>query len=77
MKTFFWFRFFRELCRKWDRSLAILAQVCWPWVQLQDGRISLKFLLKTTLESESFEPLIVFLVFLVQKLRPRNNKLII
>jgi len=40
-----------------------------------DGSISLKFSLETRLESESFEPLIDFLVFLVQKLRSTINKL--
>jgi len=33
-----------------------------------DGGISLKFSLETRLESESFEPLIDFLMFLIQKL---------
>jgi len=33
-----------------------------------DGSILLKFTLETRLESESFEPLIDFLTFLVQKL---------
>jgi len=32
--------------------------------------------LESKLESESFEPLIGFLAFLVQKLWPKNNKLI-
>jgi len=40
----------------------------WPRAQLLDGSISLKFSLKTRLESESYEPLIDVLVFLVQKL---------
>jgi len=34
------------------------------------------FLLETRLESESIEPLIGFLLFLVQKLWPKNNKII-
>jgi len=46
--------------------LAILAQVAWSWAQPLDGSISLKFLLETRLYSESFEPLIGFLAFLVQ-----------
>jgi len=41
-----------------------------------DGSISLKFLLETRLECESFEPLIDFLGFQVQKLWPKNNKII-
>ena len=45
-----------------------LAHVTWPRAQLLDGTISLKLSLETRLESESFEPLIDFLVFLVQKL---------
>jgi len=45
-----------------------LAHVTWPRAQLLDGTISLKLSLETRLESESFEPLINFLVFLVQKL---------
>jgi len=36
-----------------------------------------KFLLEIRLDSESFEPLINFLAFVVQKLWPKNNKLII
>jgi len=48
--------------------LAILAQVTWFWALLQEGSILLKFLLKTRLESESFEPLTSFQAFLVPKL---------
>jgi len=48
--------------------LAILAQVTSTWAQPQEESIFLKFLLKTNLGSESFEPLIDFLPFLVQKL---------
>jgi len=48
--------------------MAILAQATWPWAKLLDGSISLKFLLDTRLKFESFEPLIRFLAFLVQKL---------
>jgi len=43
----------------------------------QEEGISLKFLLETRLEPESFEPLICFLMFLVHRLWPKNNKLII
>jgi len=53
--------------------LPILVQVTWPWAQPQGGSISLKFLLETKQESESFESLIGFLAFLVQKLWPTNN----
>jgi len=38
--------------------------------------VSLKFSLESRLESESFEPLIDFLAFLVQKLRSKIKKLI-
>ena len=47
---------------------AILAHVTWPRTQPLGQSISLKFLLETRLESESFEPLIDFLAMLVQKL---------
>ena len=46
----------------------ILAHVAWPRAQLLGQSVSLKFSLETRLESESFEPLIDFLAFLVQKL---------
>jgi len=46
----------------------ILAHVAWPRAQPLGQSISLKFSLETRLESESFEPLIDFLVFLVRKL---------
>jgi len=77
-KKFFGFGFqdFREWRHKWGRFLAILAHVTWPGAQLLDQRISLKFSLKTSLESESFEPLIDFQAFLVQKLGSEINKLI-
>ena len=39
-----------------------------PGANFQKVSISLKFLLETRLESESFEPLISFLAFLVQML---------
>jgi len=47
---------------------AILAHVNWPKAQPLGQSILLKFLLETRLESESSEPLIDFLAFLVQKL---------
>ena len=46
----------------------MLAHVAWPRAQLLGESVSLKFSLESRLESESFEPLIDFLVFLVQKL---------
>jgi len=45
-----------------------LAHVAWPKAQLLGQSVSLKFSLETRLESESFEPWIDFLAFLVQKL---------
>jgi len=57
------------------RFLAIFG--CWYliWVQPLDGSISLKFSLETRQESVSFETLIDFLAFLVQKLWPKINKI--
>ena len=52
-----------------DRSISLKFSL--------DGSISLKFSLETSLESESFAPLIEFLVFLVRKLRAEINKLIV
>jgi len=46
----------------------ILVHVAWPRAQLLGQSILLKFSLETRLESKSFEPLIDFLAFLVQKL---------
>jgi len=46
----------------------ILAHVTWPRAQPLGQSVSLKFPLETRLESETFEPLIDFLAFLVQKL---------
>jgi len=45
-----------------------MAHVTWPRAEPLHRSISLKFLLDTRLESESFEPLISFLAFQVQKL---------
>jgi len=45
-----------------------MAHVAWPKAQPLGQSVSLKFSLETRLESESFEPLIDFLTFLVQKL---------
>jgi len=76
MKTNFWFKVFCEWHHKWSRFLAIWAHVTWPRAQLLDGSILLKFSLEPRLESESFDALIDFLVFLVQQLWSENNKLI-
>ena len=54
----------------------ILAYVAWPRAQLLDQSVSLKFSLKSRLEPESFQHLINFLAFLVQKLWSKINKLI-
>jgi len=53
----------------------ILAHVTWPRAQPPGQSISLKFSLETRLESESFEPSINFLTFLVQKFLSKLNKL--
>jgi len=42
--------------------------VAWPRAQPLSQSVSLKFSLETRLESESFEPLINFLAYLVQNL---------
>ena len=77
-KTFFgWgLRIFCEWRHKWSSFWAILAHVTWPRAQPLGQSISLKFPLETSLESESFEPLIDFLAFLGQKLWSKINKLI-
>jgi len=41
-----------------------------------DRSILFKFSLETRQESESFEPLVAFLVFMVRLLWPENNKMI-
>jgi len=46
----------------------IFAHVTWPRAQPLGQSVSLKFSLETRLKSESSEPLIDFLAFLVQKL---------
>ena len=70
-------RFFCEWRHMWSSVWAILAHVTWPRAQPLGQSISLKFSLETRLESESFEPLINFLAFLVQKLWSKIIKLII
>ena len=78
LKKFFgWeLQIFWEWCHKWSSFGAILAHVTWPRAQPLDQSVSLKHLLQTRLESESFEPLIDFLAFLGQKLWSKINKLI-
>jgi len=61
---------------KWSSFTVILAHAAWPRAQPLGQSVSLKFSLETGLESESFEPLIDFLAFLVQKLWSKINKLI-
>jgi len=48
--------------------MVIWGHVAWPRAQPLGQSVSLKFSLETRLEFESFEPLINFLPFLVQKL---------
>jgi len=67
---------FCEWHHKWSSFWVILAHVAWPRVQLLGESISLKFSLETRLESESFEPWINFLGFLVQKLWSKINQVI-
>jgi len=75
-KLFGWgLRILCEWRHKWSSSGFILAHVAWPRAQTIDQSVSLKFSLKLG-ESESFEPLVNFLAFLVQKLWSEVNKLI-
>jgi len=48
--------------------LATLANFTWPWAPAIDGPISLKFLLETRPQSESFDTFDDLLGFWVQKL---------
>jgi len=61
---------------KWSSFMVILAHVTWSRVQPLGQSVTLKFSLETRIESESFEPLIDFLAFLVQNLWFKINKLI-
>jgi len=61
---------------KWSSFRVILAHVARPRAQPLHQSVSLKFSLETRLKSESFEPLIDFLAFLVQKLWSKINKII-
>jgi len=78
-KTSLWgLRFFYEWRHKWSSFRVILAHVVWPKAQPLGQSVSLKFLLETTLESKSFEPLINFLAqgFLTGgKFHPSSGKL--
>ena len=65
---------FCEWRQKWSSFWAILAHVAWPRAQPLGQSLLLKFSLETRLES--FEPLIDFLTFPVQKLWSKINKLI-
>ena len=67
-------RIFCDWRHKWSSFWVILAHIAWPRAQLLGQSILLKFSLETRLESESFEPLIDFLAFLVQKLWSKINK---
>ena len=49
-------------------SEVVLAHVARPGAQPLGQSVSLKFSLESRLESKSFEPLINFLAFLIQKL---------
>jgi len=48
------FRFFVGNVVSGIGFLAILAHVAWPWAQMLDVSILLKFILQTRLESECF-----------------------
>ena len=76
-KVFGWgMRIFCDWRHKWSSFRVILAHVTWPRAQPLGQGVSLKFSLETRLESESFEPLIDFLAFLVQNFWFKINKLI-
>ena len=66
-------RIFCDWRHKWSSFRAILAHVTWPRAQPLGQSVSMKFSLETRLESESFEPLIDFLAFLVQTLFKINK----
>ena len=69
-------RIFCDWRHKWSSFRVILAHVARSGAQPLGQSVSLKFSLESRLESESFEPLIDFLAFLVQKLWSKINKLI-
>ena len=77
-KTIFWsgVGIFCDWRHKWSSLEVILAHVAWPRAQPLGQSVLLKFLLETRLESESFEPTIGFIAFLVQKWWSKINKLI-
>jgi len=61
-------RIFCEWRHKWNSFKVFLGHVAWPEAQPLGQSVYLKFSLETRLKSESFEPFIDFLAFLVQKL---------
>ena len=63
------FRIFCEWRHKWRVFRSLWPTSSRRWRQPLDGSISLKLAVGTRLKYESFEPLIDFLAFLVQKLR--------
>ena len=69
-------RIFCDWHHKWSSFRVILAHVAQPGAQLLGQSVSLKLSLESRLESESFEPFIDFLAFLIQKLWSKINKLI-
>ena len=73
-KCFGWgVRIFCDWRHKWSSFRVIMGPVAWPRVQPLGQSVLLKFSLETRLESKSFEPLIDFLAFLVQKLWSNIN----
>jgi len=69
-------RIFCDWRHKWSNFRVILGHVAWPRAQPLGLSVSLKFSLETRLKSESYEPWINSLAFLVQKLWSKTNKLI-
>jgi len=67
---------FYEWCRKWSSFWTILAHVTWPRAKSLSQSISLKFSLETRLSPSQLGLWWDFLVFLVQKLWSKINKLI-
>jgi len=61
------------ICYKWGRFRTILPRSSGSGSQLQEGSISVKCLVVSRLKFESFEHLIGFLAFLVQKLWPKKQ----
>jgi len=76
-KKFFEFEFwiFCEWHHKWSSFRPFWPTSSGPGPEPPDDSISLKFLLETRLESESFDTLDDLLGFQVQKLWSKNNKI--